>query len=107
MNRRELFKNIGLAMVFGWASKPAALKRCGAMTVERHRRLGHLGIHLHVFHDGRDVTTRCSFADDTGEGVATLFKHNAQDRCYFDPETREVAKKTVDGVTFREGAPFA
>ena len=106
MNRRELVTNLGLAMAFGWAYKPEAPKRWGAMTVERHTALSARGIHLHVFHNGQDITKGCHFADDTGDGVAELFLRDDNGRLYVDSETGSVAKKTVYGVTMLEGEPL-
>lgn len=96
--------------------------RYGAMTIERHAALKSRGLHLRVIHQGRDVTDRCRFADDTGEGMAELFLHNAEGRPYLEPPVkpgeckiyrwdgaravcitpeRRVATEIVSGVTFR------
>jgi len=107
MNRRQVLTS--LIGVLGGAGLGAlnSTRRYGPVTVERHARLREEGVHLHVFYQGREVTRRCRFADDTGEGMAELFLHDASGKAYWDPHTREIAKEFVCGVTFREGAPFA
>lgn len=107
MNRRGLFKALAGGMVAigaGWTSLRSV--RYGAMTIERHLRFCGQGVHLHVFHQGRDVTTRCVFADDTGEGMAELFVLDVNGRRFFNQRSHEAAKEIVYGVTFRHGAPF-
>lgn len=93
-----------------------ARRRFGAVDVPRHRVLAAEGVHLHVFYRGIDVTTRCAFADDTGEGMAELYLLNADGKKYLVPVVgaaygeypgeREVAKEIVYGVTIVEGEPF-
>ena len=113
MTRRGLVRGLGAALAAvglgrvleasgGLAWPPAV--RYGAVTIGRHRRLAHRGIYLHVFHRGQDVTNRCRFADDTGDGTAELFKHR-DGRPYLDDRTRHAAIETVTGVTMHAGAP--
>lgn len=112
MTRRDLAKSFtGLLAAIGFArfAPPAAAAetvRYGAVDVRRHLLFSHKGIHLHVWHQGVDVTRRCYFADDTNDGVAYLFKHDASGRPYVDPETRHAAIETVYGITLTAGAPL-
>lgn len=109
MNRRELLKSCGAfaaCVATGALTTTGTTKRYGPMTVERHCALVHKGVHIHVFYQGRDVTSRCRFADDTGYGVAELFKKNATGKTYFDRSTGDAAKEIVYGVTMAEGAPL-
>jgi hypothetical protein len=76
------------------------------MSFERHRVWCSQGVHLHVFHNSEDVTGRCRFADDTGDGMAELFLHDISGKPYYDANARDLATEIVHGVTFREGAPF-
>jgi hypothetical protein len=107
MNRRDALKSLtALAGATVFTALPtASAPRYGAVTVGRHRVLCSQGVFLHVFHKGRDVTDRCSFADDTGEGIADLFIHNAAGRVHWDKGTHGAAREIVHGVTLREGAP--
>lgn len=75
----------------------------GPMSLERERALRSRGIKVSVLVDGRDVSNRCQFADDTpGHQVARLLKHNAEGKPYFDHQTREVARETVTkGIEIR------
>lgn len=79
----------------------------GGVTLERHRELQAAGIHLHVWHDGVDVTGRCVFADDTGEGQAKLLALNEGGHFYVDRQTGEPAVVTVRGIAIVEGEPLA
>jgi hypothetical protein len=116
VTRRELARRIGGALAWiamGRSVHAWAPRRYGAVTIERHRLLMARGIYLHVYHRGVDVTNRCRFADDTGEGIAELFLHDAKGRPYLDPlappvpwRERRPAKEIVYGVTLQEGAPF-
>jgi hypothetical protein len=81
-----------------------AAPRWGPVDLDRHRVLAAGGAFLHVLYRGQDVTSRCYFADDTGDGVAKLFLHR-DGRPYLDPATRNAAKETVYGVTLVAGAP--
>jgi hypothetical protein len=108
MNRRELFKTIagvaaavGATGLTGGAAVPT--RRYGAVTIERWNQLAAQGVYLHVFHEGCDITTRCSFADDTNEGVADLVIWNADGKKYGSYGRKEV----VYGVTIREGAALS
>jgi hypothetical protein len=84
------------------------LKTFGPITVARHIELQAAGVHLHVFHNGVDVTRRCEFADDTpGRNTATLFKLDAQGRKYLDPATQRVAREVIHGIEIREGEPLS
>lgn len=107
LNRRSLFKLLSAgAALLGAGVTVAPARRYGPMTFERHRRLCRQGVHLHVMHRGRDVSRRCTFADDTGDGMAELFIHNEAGKRYMDRYTNRVAKEIVYGVTFVEGEPF-
>ena len=103
MNRRGFLG--GLVALVAGAAAMAPTRRYGPMTIARHRALQHQGVHLHVFHYGRDVTLNCSYADDTGEGMAHVFLRNADGRFYLDSDG-SAARDTVHGVMFQEGAPF-
>lgn len=87
----------------------------GSMTVKRHTELKESGVHLRVFYRGRDVTDRCAFADDTGEGMAELYLLDADGSVYSEPipkgeygvgrDERQPAKQIVYGVEFRVQEP--
>jgi hypothetical protein len=76
--------------------------RYGPMDVARHRLLKDSGVDLHVIRraTGEDVTSRCNFADDTGEGYAIVFRHNAAGRPYID-RPGHAAQDRIDGIEFR------
>lgn len=77
----------------------------GPISIGWHRALDQQGIHLHVFYQGQDVTQRCTFADDTGAGVAHLLKVNADGKKYIDVDG-EIAAECVTGIEIRVGEPF-
>jgi hypothetical protein len=99
VNRRGFLGLVGAAIAGFLAT--TSRRRYGPVTIERHQQLRRQGIHLHTFHQGRDVTCRCRFADDTGNGVADLLLHNAAGKPYWDPRTRTAAHEIVTGVTMR------
>ncbi len=80
----------------------------GPLTVERHLDGTRLGVYLHVFHRGIDVTTQCRFADDTpSNNQVQLYRLNAQGHHYVDPATRTAAIDVWYGdVEIREGEPL-
>jgi hypothetical protein len=111
VTRRGLFGSLAAALLtlsarLRGAGEAIAAPRYGPVDVDRHCVLKARGTFLHVYHRGQDVTRRCYFADDTGDGVAKLFLHNEHGRPYLDPVTREPAKETVYGVTLVAGEPF-
>ena len=83
---------------------PTRPRRFGAISVARHAQLRAQGIDLHVWVAGVDVTRRCRFADDTGDGWAELLKHNADGRPYLGADG-EIAREIVRGICVREGPP--
>jgi len=85
--------------------RPSAQKRWGPVDVHRHHALQHRGIHLHVYHEGQDVTRRCFFADDT-DGRAGLYLLNADGRRYIDRTQGRAAQEWVTGIELRLGAPL-
>ncbi len=111
MNRREVLKGLAGVAALSTVASYAALteKRWGPMNVHRHTDLKRQGIHIHVFHEGRDITTDCCFADDTGDGMAEVFVKDGNGRIRFTgtgTPRAGVAKKIVHGVTFRQGSPL-
>jgi hypothetical protein len=78
----------------------------GAMSVARHQALAAAGVHVHVYHGDEDITTRCRFADDTGESYAELFKLDAKGQKYWDSGSGRAALYLLMPITMREGAPF-
>ena len=80
----------------------------GPLTIDRHLEAKRLGVYLHVFHRGIDVTRRCRFADDTpGHNEAQLLRLNAEGRPFVDPVTGGAAIDVWHGdVEIREGEPF-
>lgn len=88
----------------------------GYVTPGRWKVLATQGEYLHVYYKGEDVTTRCAFVDDTGEGMAELYLLNADGKKYVRPifsgeygaalSEMEVAKEIVYGVEIRAGAPL-
>jgi len=103
MNRRDALKSLtALAGATAFTATTAApVRRYGAVTIARHRVLCSQGVYLHVFYQGRDVTDRCRFADDTGEGMADLLLHTKAGKQSFWDHRNEI----VYGVTIQEGAP--
>lgn len=86
-------------MPYGIAALGADTReRYGPMTVERHFRLRARGLDLLVLHHGQDVTHRCRFADDTGDGRAELFKHRDGRPYWEDVATGQIAREHVTGV---------
>lgn len=104
IDRRSMLKLIAAAGAAGGigAAAIAEPKRYGAVTVERHTRLSNLGVHLRVFHQGCDITRDCTFADDTGDGMAVRLLRNSEGKFYLCADRKRVAKETVYGVTMRE-----
>lgn len=84
---------------------PEPARKWGAVTVERHTRLAKEGIHLHVWHDGVDVTGRCRWATDQGEGRAELLALDHRGKPYVDA-AGEVAIVRVEGIAIVEAAPL-
>lgn len=107
MTRREAFKSLAAVAGVSIMGLPAEdYRRYGAVSVDRHTAFCAEGVHLHLIYQGKDVSTRCTFADDTGDGWAELFVHDSQGRVCVRPEDGEIAKEIVRGVRFVEGAPF-
>jgi len=108
ISRRSLLTTLGV-LCGGLAVRSSHLltRRYGPVTIERHRHYQRLGIHLHVYHRGEDVTLRCRYADDTGAGHAELLRHDADGKKYKDYATGQPAMETVSGVTIRAGAPLS
>jgi len=117
ITRRGLLKAIpaGLALI-GLRTAVASPRRYGAITVAKHYHLCQRGVHLHVFHEGNDVTKRCMYADDAGDGMAELQLLNDKGRPYtrlipageYGTYTgeRELATEIVRGITIKTGAAF-
>lgn len=105
MNRRHVLKS--LAAVLPTLAITLRTPRYGPVTIARHNAFIAQGVYLHVYHRGEDVTSRCCFADDTGDGTATLFLFDAKGRFYRRPGETVVAKEIVHGVTIKPGKKFA
>jgi hypothetical protein len=96
ITRRALVTLAAAILVVPWRRRV----RYGSVDVDRHRQLQREGIDLRVIHRGEDVTARCFVADDTGAGIAHLFRHR-DGRPYLDPETHRAAVETIHGIEFR------
>jgi hypothetical protein len=103
MTRREMFKAItGVAAAVGCGGLVSSWQKYGPITVQRWMSFKRRGVYLHVFHQGKDVTTNCCYADDTGEGVAELYLRDGNGHAYRAVDGG-IAKQVVHGVTIREG----
>lgn len=111
MNKRHFLKAFAAALV----AAPAALKASaadtqrvvwGPMDVMRHREYTKQGIHLHVYHKGQDVSSRCRFFDDTpGRERAELYLRDANGRFYLCPDKSQAALEIVTDFEVRRGGP--
>jgi hypothetical protein len=81
------------------------MPKWGAVNLRRHAALAQDGIHLHVWHDGVDVTGRCRWATDEGEGAAELLALNERGKPHLNP-AGEIAIVRVTGIALVEGEPF-
>lgn len=102
MNRRQVLKT--LVAVLPTSALAIPDQRYGPVMIKRHNAFIARGIYLHVYHHGEDVTSRCCFADDTGDGIAELFLLNAEGKWHL--RDRKVAKEIVHGVTIKAGKKF-
>lgn len=81
----------------------------GAMNVARHRALCERGIHLRVYVEGKDVSDRVRFFDDTpGHAYAVLYRLNERNRKYIERDATGLgpALEIVRSFLVGEGAPF-
>lgn len=74
------------------------VKRYGPLDVKRHTKIkDEEGVDLRVFLNGKEVTNRCTYADDIA-GYVMLLKLNELGAFYIDPVNRtDVARETVYG----------
>lgn len=106
MKRRHFFATLAGAIgVTAWSSqmRHGLTGYWGAVDVQRHWDLVSRGIHLHVFHQGQEVTTRCYFFDDRLD-YCECFKVDPQGRKY--RKGNGAARETLHGIEIREGPPF-
>jgi hypothetical protein len=101
MNRRGLFKALaGVVAAYCIGKRAASEPKWGAVDVQRWVDIKRtLGIELHVWHAGRDITKDCMFADDTGDGMAEVLLRDCKGRAYLGAD-RKVAKEILRGVRF-------
>lgn len=110
MNRRDVLKRIAGGTVAAAAVAPVISPelpgRYGAVSVDVWRHLSAHDIYLHVYRNGVDVTTDCTFFDDTpGKLVARLLKrHPLTGHRYIDGD--EVASEDVTDFEVRRGGPL-
>ena len=81
------------------------MPKWGRITLDRYRELQQQGIHLHVWHDGVDVTNRCIESSDEGDGWAELFAVTTGGRFYVNRHGN-AARVIVEGIAIVEGEPL-
>ena len=86
-------------------AREGRVRRWGPVSVERHTALIRKGVFLHIWHDGVDVTRRCTFATDEGEGWAELLALDRHGKPYVDRDG-QVARVMVLNIAIVPGVPL-
>lgn len=101
LNRRAFLCAVPVVAATAVIQPVKSSRKWGAVDVERHFILRTRGIDLHVFHDGKDITKDCRFADDELD-YAEVFLRDERGRAYLDKATGCAAMATVRGIEIRQ-----
>ena len=81
-------------------------RKWGPLTPEKHARLTALGVYLHVYHDGVDITRRTFYADDTGDGYADVYLVAPHGGFYLDRASGTIATVRLFHIRMIPGPPL-